>query len=62
MEKNFRALAIALLDDENGISHDAFNLLEDFAQDNNFKAQDIFDAVDAQDGRFFLPETHELKA
>ena len=46
-----RQLAIALLDDEEGISEQAYELLYDFL-DDDMKRQ-----VDATDGRFYLPES-----
>jgi hypothetical protein len=58
---SFRELAIALLDDENGINTNAYVLLENYAKDNDFQMKDIFEAVNAQDGRFFLPEEHGIK-
>jgi hypothetical protein len=52
-----RELAIALLDDENGISEKAFNLLQECS---GCTCGDIFHATNAADGRFFLPEDHGL--
>ena len=53
--KNIRIFAITLLDDENGINEDAFNMLapELFGAG----CQDVLDAVKCQDGRYFLGET-----
>ncbi len=61
MDKNkqLRALAIALLDDENGINTKAYDLLQDALGENN---EDIFNAVTACEGRFFLPEDHGITA
>jgi len=54
---DIRKFAIAVLDDEHGINETAWNqlkvlLLCDEEGDN----KDIINAVDAAEGRFFLPE------
>lgn len=54
--KSFRELCISLLDSEDGIKHDAYCKLEDMAVDGGFDARDIFDAVDAANGKVFLNE------
>jgi len=53
-EKCIRDLAIALLDDDNGINESAFELLGPLL----FKTgnQDIVKCVDACEGRFYLKE------
>jgi hypothetical protein len=53
--KNIRQLAILLLDDENGINEAAFNeLAPALVESGN---QDVLDAVNAQDGRYFIGES-----
>lgn len=52
--KQIRTLAIELLDDENGINAKGYDLLEDLL--NETGNSDIVNAVDAQNGRFFLGE------
>jgi len=55
-----RKLAIAVLDDEHGISEAAFYLLQEACEcgplEHESYCGDIFRAVSAQDGRFFLNE------
>ena len=52
--KNLRILAILLLDDENGINEQAFQQL---AVELEIAGHtDILNAVNAQDGRFYLGE------
>ena len=53
--KQLRQLAIAILDDENGVSETAFNALQDVCETS---CDDIFGAVTACEGRYFLPEDH----
>ena len=43
------ALALALLDDDNGISEDAYKIL------SKYIPASISDEVDAAEGRFYLP-------
>lgn len=50
-----RELAIALLDDEHGISTNAWKMLSAVLEEEG-NNEDILNAVKAQDGRFFLPE------
>lgn len=52
--KNIRIFAITLLDDENGINEDAFNMLA--PELFNAGCQDVLDAVECQDGRYYLGE------
>jgi len=56
-----RQLAIELLDDDDGVNSDGFDALVMLLQDN--KCQDILDAVEASEDRFFLNEddAHELR-
>ena len=49
-----RKLAIALLDDDDGINSDAWDILRLILIGEGH--DDIIDAVKAQDGRFYLPE------
>ena len=57
--QEFRAMAIALLDDEDGINETAFRLLD---LQLGLYSQDISNAVTSTDGRFYLPEDHGLVA
>jgi len=54
MEKEIRKLAIMILDDSNGISTDAFVLLEDILKKTGGK--DIVNEVIYEAGRVFLGE------
>ena len=53
-----RDLAINLLDDEHGINSDAFETLKN--ADVGLDCTDIFAAVVAVNGRYFLNEEHGL--
>lgn len=55
-----RDLAINLLDDEHGINGDAYESLKN--ADKNLDCNDIFMAVQAVNGRYFLNEEHGLEA
>ena len=44
----------AVLNDENGISEEAFSALYELAEDN-VEIRDLLSKVDATDGRFYLP-------
>lgn len=59
---NFKTLAIALLDDENGISEDAYQALRDLGKELQLKnwIVQLSQQVKAQDGRFYLPEDHTM--
>ncbi len=58
-----RAMAIALLDDPNGISEAAYTNLQALeATIANGSCNDIFLQVEAAEGRFFLSEDHDLVA
>ena len=48
-----RQLALALLNDDNGISEEAYDLLRALLEEHGLT--DITDRVDATDGRFYLP-------
>ena len=52
--KSFRALAIAILDDEEGTNEEAYNIMRDMLQETG--NDDIANLVDATDGRFYLKE------
>ena len=52
-----RNLAIALLDDDNGISESAWNLLAVLLKKEGAHNEDILNMVEATDGRFYLPES-----
>ena len=58
-KKQLRSLAISLLDDAHGISTEAYDHLQDALGENN---EDIFNAVTACEGRYFLPEDHGITA
>lgn len=60
--KNLRKMFIKVLDDENGISEEAFVSMKDLASEleKNDEIADILPLVDACNGRFFLPEDHGL--
>lgn len=47
-------MAILVLDDEHGISEPAYNQLVDMLAIN--ECQDILDAVDGSDGRYYIGE------
>ena len=47
---SFRKCAISLLNDDNGVSEESFDLMYDFLDD------DIKLAVDATDGRYYIKE------
>ncbi len=49
-----RLTVIDLLDDENGVNEAGYRGLEKLCIENGFT--DILDAVEAQDGRFYLGE------
>lgn len=54
---DIRCLAIAVLDDPQGINEDAWNILREMlGKENN----DIIQAVNSCENRFFLPEDHGL--
>jgi hypothetical protein len=48
-----RNFALALLDDEQGINSEAWDTLRDLLYDD--EQNDIVEAVQSQDGRFYLP-------
>jgi hypothetical protein len=55
MEANaIRELGILLLDDENGINKDAYDKLHTMLMESG--SEDILNAVDSCDGRFFIGE------
>lgn len=60
-----RNFIIAALDDENGINADAYHQLRAFAEisgDCGVNIDDIIACIQSANGRYFLPEDHELKA
>ena len=60
-KQDFRELAIAVLDDENGTNAQGYIKLQEMAKKSfNNECDDIFAAVESQNNRFFLPETHGL--
>jgi len=52
----YRRLCLNLLDDPNGISEEAYDLLRLGMEDNG--CQDIAEQVEAVDGRFFINENY----
>jgi len=63
MNKELRETLIALLDDENGISGDAYAKLQALAIGLQLgETADIFRAVEASCGRYYLPEDHGIIA
>jgi len=54
----FKKLVVSLLDDEFGISRDAYVLLLGMMLDELYN--DIVLVVDAVDDRFFLPKNHNV--
>ncbi len=53
-DKDLRELALLVLDDENGISEEAFNKLSSLLED--IGCADILVAVDSSEGRFYIGE------
>ncbi len=53
-KSELKKLALALLDDDEGICLNGFNALHDLLQKEGL--QEITDRVDATDGRFYLKE------
>jgi hypothetical protein len=51
---DIRELALLVLDDENGISEEAYNKLSGHLAEA--ECADILEAVDATDGRFYIGE------
>lgn len=56
----FKHLAVCLLDDEDGITEDAYAALLDVMPEESL-ALALNKEVEATDGRFYLPEGHGLK-
>ena len=54
-----RELALELLDDEHGISTDAWAVLQPMLVENG--DQDILDAIDGCEGRVYLSEDHGIE-
>ncbi len=57
-DNKWKKLALALLDDDDGITEDAYTALLDLMPEP--LALELNKQVDAQDGRFYLPEGHSL--
>ena len=53
-----RKLAVAVLDDAQGISEDAYTALLECLEEEDAKF--LASHVEAIDGRFYLPENHQL--
>jgi len=62
MKEQLRQLAINLLDDQHGISENAYGALMDTLSIADVECADIMKCAEAADGRFFLPENHTLTA
>lgn len=63
MNRNLRNMAIQLLDDENGISDAGYHALQSFVADTApGSCDDIFSAVGAAQGRYYLNEDHGIVA
>lgn len=61
MEKLIRTLALELLDDQHGITQDAWNALYVVLEETSVDmAAEFANAVDGSEGRVFLPEGHGL--
>jgi hypothetical protein len=58
--KDLLDLAVTLLNDEYGISEEAYMKLHKMLLDAGFGPYNILRRVDATDGRFYLPERLEL--
>ena len=59
MNSTLRLLAIALLDDPNGVSEDAWMAFNTYASETApGECDDIFDGVESSANRFYLPEDH----
>lgn len=56
--KHLRELAIALLDDPDGINEKAHNLLADLLVESN--NSDVLEKIHSAKGRYFLHEDHDL--
>ncbi len=54
-----RKLAIALLDDDQGISEAAYDQLRPLLEEDG--AIDIIEAVKATDGRYYLPDNTDVR-
>jgi len=54
--QKIRKLAIALLDDNEGINERAWNILQELLEESN-QNQDLIGAVKSTDGRFYIPAT-----
>ena len=55
-------MMIAALDDEHGVNEAGYRAMIEFAVENAIPTMDIHDAVEAVEGRFFLPEEHGIEA
>ena len=70
MNKQLRKTLIAILDDEHGISANAYEELQTLPIEKSLLANpaqpsptaDIFDAVKSAEGRYYLPEDHGIVA
>ena len=51
------ALAKAILDDDHGVSEEAYDILRKMSEDNA-ELSDLLRKVEATDGRYYLPYSH----
>ena len=56
---NLKKLTVLLLDDDLGITEEAYTALLDCLPECD--ALELNKRIEAQDGRFFLPEDHDLQ-
>jgi len=59
MEHQLIAFILTVLDDDHGISQDSYNAIN-CMRGCNVELDAILDAVDAIDGRYFLPSDHPI--
>lgn len=59
--KTLRELALELLDDDYGITGDAWAVLYEILEQSEEEYEDIAQAVKNQDGRIYLPENHNIE-
>ena len=59
---SLRKLVILLLDDQDGISQEAYVALQDFILENDGQCDDIFDMAIGTKDRWYLPEDHGILA
>jgi hypothetical protein len=60
MKANLRRLALELLDDDHGITQEAWEVLYSLLEKSGEKYEDIVKTIESSDGRVYLPEDHNL--